>query len=110
MTSGWFTGGLAPTALMTELTLGVHSGPESVLYAQLQQYCEQLMGRASGELRAIGEAGSKHYAQFQAEPVKEEHHERVYGLQWHDPGNWSVGGILSVGRRRREVVCDSQQR
>jgi hypothetical protein len=72
--------GLPPTALMTELTLGVHSGPESVLYAELQQYCEQLMGRASAELRAIGEAGSKHYAQLQAEAVKEEHYERVYGL------------------------------
>lgn len=72
--------GLSPAALMTDLTLGVHRGPESVLYRELQQYCEQLMGRASPELRAIGEAGSKHYAQLQSEALKEEHRERVYGL------------------------------
>jgi hypothetical protein len=73
--------GLSPAALMTELTLGVHNGPESVLYADLQQYCEQLMGRASPQLRAIGEAGSGHYGQLLSEALNDERHERVFGLQ-----------------------------
>jgi hypothetical protein len=72
--------GLSPAALMTELTLGVHNGPESALYADLQQYCEQLRGRGSPQLRAIGEAGSRHYAQLLSEALNDERHERVYGL------------------------------